>query len=321
MRNNRTDYESYQDSQGRESDRNRSDDASTQSRIRSYRDDQRGSQPYNDPYRTSERGSQSQNYGQQQYDRESNRNQHTGGQNYQPSNREASYRNQRDTDDRYNRQYRDDENRGYRAEEQQNYRSEAPSYREQNQRDQYNVDRVDPAMASLEYGYAYGYPFGLQWGSRGNEGNRYEPLRCRDIMTRDVTTCTPETSIREVADRLEDENVGSLPVVENGRLIGIVTDRDIVCRVLAEGMDTRTATVREAMTEDIVTCSPDEMVVEAIHKMGEHQVRRLPVCDSNGRIRGILSLGDLALEAENDQDIGKALEHISQATPYQSRRR
>src|SRR5262249_47678085 len=122
-------------------------------------------------------------------------------------------------------------------------------------------------------------------------------------------------------DMMEDEDVGSLPVVENGRLLGIVTDRDIVCRVLAEGHDSRTATVREAMSEDLVTCSPDESVVEAIHKMGEHQIRRLPVCDNNGRLRGILSIGDLALEAENDREIARALEHISQPTPYQSRRR
>ena len=284
-----------------------------------------GSRQYDDPYRTYERGSQyEQGQGQYDYDR----NPYTSGQNYDVYNREGNYSNQRDTYDRDNRQYRDEETQRYRTEENRNYHSETQPYREQNQYNPYyndygtyNVDRVDPAMMNLEYGYAYGYPFGLQWGDRTNVGHRREMLRCRDIMTKDVTTCMPQTTIREAADRMEDENVGSLPVVENGRLTGIVTDRDIVCRVLAEGMDTRTLTVKEAMSEDIVTCSPDESVVEAIHKMGEHQIRRLPVCDSNGRVRGIISLGDLALEAENDVEIARALEHISESTPYQSHRR
>jgi CBS domain-containing protein len=284
-----------------------------------------GSQQYNDPYRTYERGSQ---YGQSQGQPDYDRNRYTAGQRYDQYNRDDYENRQRETYERDNRQYRDEESRRYRNEENRDYRVEPQYNRESYQNQQYGMeyqgypDRVDPAtMQSLEYGYAYGYPFGLPWQSGGETGYRRETMRCRDIMTKDVTTCTPETTIRQAADKLEDENVGSLPVVENGRLIGIVTDRDIVCRVLAEGMDTRTATVREAMSEDIVTCGPDESVVEAIHKMGEHQIRRLPICDSNGRIRGIISLGDLALEAENDQEIAKALEHISEATPYQSRRR
>jgi CBS domain-containing protein len=126
--------------------------------------------------------------------------------------------------------------------------------------------------------------------------------------------------IRDVADKLDDDGVGSLPVVENGRVIGMITDRDIVCRVMAEGRDSRTAVAAEAMSEDIVTCTPDESVVEAIHKMGEHQIRRIPVCDTNGRLRGIIAMADVALEAENDREIAQALEQISRPTPNRARR-
>lgn len=158
------------------------------------------------------------------------------------------------------------------------------------------------------------------WDYREKDGYRYL-LRCRDIMTRDVTTCSPESNLREVADKMEDDDVGSIPVIENGRLIGLVTDRDIVCRVIAEGLDTRTTSAREAMTEDVVTCTPDESLLEAIHKMAEHQIRRLPICDPSGRLQGFISIGDVALEAECDRDLARALEQISKPTPYQSHRR
>ena len=139
-------------------------------------------------------------------------------------------------------------------------------------------------------------------------------------MTKNVATCALDTVIRDVADMMEDENVGSIPVVDNGRLVGLITDRDIVCRVIAEGLDSRTNKAREVMSEDIITCTPDDSVIDAIRKMGEHQIRRIPVCDINGRLRGIISLGDVALEAERDRDLATALEQISQPTPFQSRR-
>jgi CBS domain-containing protein len=74
------------------------------------------------------------------------------------------------------------------------------------------------------------------------------------------------------------------------------------------------------MSQDIITCTPDDSVIDAIRKMGEHQIRRIPVCDMNGRLRGIIALGDIALEAERDQDLANAIEQISQPTPHQSRR-
>jgi CBS domain-containing protein len=154
--------------------------------------------------------------------------------------------------------------------------------------------------------------------SGGYYGRNY--LRCSDIMTKDVTSCARQTSIHDIAEKMEDDNVGSIPVVENGRLIGIVTDRDIVCRVLAEGRDSRSTMAADAMSEDIVTCAPEETVIDAIRKMGEHQIRRIPVCDVNGRLRGIISMADVALEAERDRELADALEEISQPLPNRSRR-
>lgn len=155
------------------------------------------------------------------------------------------------------------------------------------------------------------------WRGRGRERGY---LRCSDIMTKDVTACSPLTLIRDVADKMDDENVGVIPVVDNGRLVGIVTDRDIVCRGLAEGLDSRTTPASAVMSEDIVTCMPDDSIHEAIRKMGEHQIRRIPVCDINGRLRGIISMADIALEAETDRELAQAVEQISQPTPNRSRK-
>ncbi|MEN3331292.1 MAG: hypothetical protein V7641_657 [Blastocatellia bacterium] len=170
---------------------------------------------------------------------------------------------------------------------------------------------------------AYQADYGARRDARGEErgwGRGRDALRCSEIMTKNVTTCGPDTVIRDVADMMEDDNVGSIPVLDNGRLVGIVTDRDIVCRVIAEGLDTRTTKAREVMSDEIITCTADDSLIDAIRKMGEHQIRRIPICDLNGRLRGIIALGDIALEAERDQDLANAIEQISQPTPYQSRR-
>ncbi|MGA9770946.1 MAG: CBS domain-containing protein [Blastocatellia bacterium] len=201
--------------------------------------------------------------------------------------------------------YRADE-RGYDY-ERNDYRQERNPYDEpysrQSVNDRYDYQDFDARDTQRDW--------------RGREANY---LRCSDIMTKDVTICSPQTVLREVADKMQDDNVGSIPVVDGGRLVGIVTDRDIVCRVIADGHDTRTTPVSAAMSEDLVTCTPDESVIDAIRKMGEHQIRRIPVCDINGRIRGIIAMADIALEAERDRDLAGALEQISKPTPNRSRR-
>src|SRR5215813_11012159 len=148
----------------------------------------------------------------------------------------------------------------------------------------------------------YREPYGRYREQR--EWTRGRNLRSRDIMSKGVTTCGPATSLREVADMMDDEDFGSIPVVENGRLVGIVTDRDIVCRIIARELDTRSSTASDAMTEEVVTCTPDEPAIEAVHKMAQFMIRRIPVVD-HGRLRGMISIADVALEAELDRELAR----------------
>src|SRR5262249_34225021 len=178
--------------------------------------------------------------------------------------------------------------------------------RYQDQPDRYRLDRY------RDEPYGRGY-------REHRERTRGYNLRCRDIMSKGVTTCGPATSLRKVADMMDDEDVGSIPVVENGRLVGIVTDRDVVCRIIARELDTRSSTAADSMTEEVVTCTPDEPAIEAVHKMAEFMIRRIPVVD-HGRLRGMISIADVALEAELDRELARAVEQISHPTPHKSRR-
>lgn len=154
--------------------------------------------------------------------------------------------------------------------------------------------------------------------SRGR--TRYSHLRCRDIMTKDVTTCTPEMNIVEVARLMRDEDIGALPVVEDGKLAGVVTDRDIVVRAIADkDQNLLHAKVKDVMTDDVYSVRPNDRLVDAIRKMGDKQVRRILVTDSNGRLRGIISMADVALESEQDHELAEALEEISESKSWFSR--
>ena len=165
-------------------------------------------------------------------------------------------------------------------------------------------------------------------------------LRCRDIMTRDVTVAARSTTLEEVARMMRDEDTGVIPVVEpgettsdsvtevqrvpartaaNGRLVGLVTDRDIVIRAIAEGRDARQTRAEEVMTTDLHTVRPNDRVIEAIRRMGDKQVRRLPVVDREGNLRGIISMADIALETEADRELGEALEEISSGSSFWNR--
>ena len=122
-------------------------------------------------------------------------------------------------------------------------------------------------------------------------------------------------SLREVAILMRDGDMGAVPIVENGRLIGIVTDRDIVVRAVAAGQDSTTQ-VRDAMTRDLFTVSPEDFVFEAIRLMGDKQVRRVPVIDGNGGLVGIIAMADVALETEDEREIAETLEEISSGASF-----
>jgi CBS domain-containing protein len=140
-------------------------------------------------------------------------------------------------------------------------------------------------------------------------------MRCSEIMTRDVRTASSQMTLREVAVLMRDGDMGSVPVVDEGKLIGIVTDRDIVVRVLADGKGAD-APVSDAMTTQIVTVSPEDYVFEAIRLMGDKQVRRIPVVEKNGQLSGIISMADIALETEDEREIAETLEEISSGAGF-----
>ena len=140
--------------------------------------------------------------------------------------------------------------------------------------------------------------------------------RCSDVMTRNPVACAPGDSIARAAEIMKREDVGSIPVVDSDasrRLVGIVTDRDIVIRVLAEGREARTATVSEAMTSNPATCREEDDVEEAVARMAERQVRRMPVVDAEGRLSGIIAQADIATRVNRDETTGDLVEAISES--------
>ena len=132
----------------------------------------------------------------------------------------------------------------------------------------------------------------------------------RDVMTIDPVTVDTGTSLMEAARAMKDRDIGSLVVTEQGRVTGIVTDRDITIRGVAEGADSETARVGDVCSEELTTLSPGDSVDDAIRTMREQDVRRLPVVDGDETV-GIVSLGDLAVE----RDPESALADISAAEP------
>jgi CBS domain-containing protein len=131
----------------------------------------------------------------------------------------------------------------------------------------------------------------------------------RDVMSRSVRATSPSQSLTEAAALMRSEDVGSVPVVDDGRLIGIVTDRDIVVRAVAERRDPQSITVAEIASRELVTVEPEQDLDEALRLMATHQVRRLPVVE-DGRLVGMLAQADVAIEAK-DKKVGELVEEIS----------
>ena len=132
----------------------------------------------------------------------------------------------------------------------------------------------------------------------------------RDVMTPNPRSVSPDDSIQSAARIMRDEDTGVVPVVENGRPIGLVTDRDIVVRAIADGSQV-TRPVREIISGQVITASPDMSTREAAELMSEHQVRRLPVVEGELLV-GIVSIGDLAVKEGKDGRVGDTLQHISE---------
>jgi CBS domain-containing protein len=131
----------------------------------------------------------------------------------------------------------------------------------------------------------------------------------KEVMTRDVRACEPNATVADAAKVMSQEDVGPVPIVEDGRLIGIVTDRDIVVRVVAEGRDPNATTVSEIASTELVTVSPDDDLDEALKLLAERQIRRLPVVEGD-RLVGIVAQADIA-RLGKDKTTGEVVEEIS----------
>jgi CBS domain-containing protein len=135
-------------------------------------------------------------------------------------------------------------------------------------------------------------------------------MNIRDVMTSNPRTVSPGDSIQAAALIMREEDTGVVPIVENGKPVGLITDRDIVIRAVADGSASNKA-VREIATGNVVCVTPDMSTKEAERLMGEHQIRRLPVVE-NDRLVGIVSLGDIAVKEGRDSRTGDTLENISE---------
>lgn len=137
-------------------------------------------------------------------------------------------------------------------------------------------------------------------------------MQIKDVMTEVVDLVDPETRIADAARKMRDNDIGALPVGEGDQLVGLLTDRDIVVRAIAEGKDPDSFTVREAMSKRVLYCFDEQSTVEVATNMGMEQARRLPVVDREKRLVGIVSLGDLSAGGAN-REAGEALGRISEA--------
>ena len=137
--------------------------------------------------------------------------------------------------------------------------------------------------------------------------------KCREVMTKDPASCSASETVTKVAGLMKQHDVGSVPVVESDRLVGIVTDRDIVLKVVAGGRSPEQAAVKEVMTPNPVSCKEDDDLEYALRLMKERQVRRMPIVDGGGRLTGIIAQADVATRVNRDAKTGELVEAISES--------
>jgi CBS domain-containing protein len=137
-------------------------------------------------------------------------------------------------------------------------------------------------------------------------------MQVKEIMTHGVEVIHPEASIQEAAQKMKGLDVGPLPVCTGERLEGMLTDRDITVRAVAEGRDPKTTKVQEVMTTEVIYAFEDQDVAEAARLMEQHQIRRVVVLNRDKRLVGIVSLGDVAVHAGNARQAGQTLGRVSE---------
>ncbi len=140
--------------------------------------------------------------------------------------------------------------------------------------------------------------------------------KCVEVMTKNPVCCLPKDMVVNVAQLMKRENIGPIPVVENEqthKLIGIVTDRDLALKIVAEGRDAKSTKVEAVMTRKVVTCRADDDLQKAMDAMSKHQLRRIPVVDGDNKILGIIAQADVATRANQPEKAAAMVKEISQS--------
>jgi len=140
--------------------------------------------------------------------------------------------------------------------------------------------------------------------------------KCNEVMTKDPVCCLPEDTAAKVAQLIQRDDLGSIPVIENSqtqKLVGIVTDRDLVLKVMAKGQDAKSTKVETIMTRQVVTCQAEDDVQKALDAMAKHQLRRIPIVDHAQKIVGIIAQADIATRMNQPVKTAEMVKEISQA--------
>jgi CBS domain-containing protein len=140
--------------------------------------------------------------------------------------------------------------------------------------------------------------------------------KCNEVMTKNPVCCLPNDMAAKVAQLMQGENIGSVPVIENEqtqKLVGIVTDRDLALKIVAKGHDAKSMKVEAVMTRQVVTCRADDDLQKALDAMAEHQLRRIPIVDNNNKVVGIIAQADVATRVNQPEKTAAMVKGISQA--------
>jgi CBS domain-containing protein len=140
--------------------------------------------------------------------------------------------------------------------------------------------------------------------------------KCNEIMTKNPVCCLPNDLVTKAAELMKSEHVGSIPVIEDKqsrKLVGILTDRDLTIRIVAEGLDAKSTKVETVMTRKVVTCSAEDDLQKAVDEMSKHQLRRIPVVDEDNKILGIIAQADVVMHFDHPKKAAAMLKEISQA--------
>ena len=140
--------------------------------------------------------------------------------------------------------------------------------------------------------------------------------KCNEVMTKNPVCCLPNDRVEKAAELMKSKNIGSIPVIENEqtkKLVGIVTDRDLAMKIVAEGLDAKSTKVEAVMTRKVVTCRTEDDLQKALDAMAEHQLRRIPVVDKDNKIIGIIAQADVATRVDQPEKTAEMVKEISQS--------